>query len=160
MAVEISESERRLIEGARTASLATRSPEGFPRLVPICFALTGQRDDLGRLLLYTPLDQKPKRSADPHDLARVRDLLILPEVTLLVEHWEEDWTQLAWARMYGTAELLEPEPHEVEEHLAAIATLREKYPQYRDMALEGRPVIRVAIRRVVSWSATPADPGL
>jgi PPOX class probable F420-dependent enzyme len=152
--VVLTSAQEAVLDGARTAALATRSPEGHPRLVPICFVLGDGNDEFGRLLLYTPLDQKPKVSTDPHQLARVRDLLILPEVTLLVEHWDEDWANLGWVRLYGTAQLLEPEPDEVEEHAAAIVKLRKKYAQYRDMALDERPVIRIAILRVVSWSAS------
>jgi hypothetical protein len=83
----------------------------------------------------------------------VRDLLVLPEVTLLAERWDEDWSRLGWLRAYGTAELLEPESRERSEHAAALAALREKYSQYRDQRLEERPVIRILVTRSVSWGA-------
>ncbi len=142
---------RSFVASARSATLATSAPDGRPRLVPICFVLAPEPDALGRAVLWSPLDEKPKASSDPHGLARVRDLLVLPEATLLVDRWDEDWARLAWARLYGRGELLEPEPREVDEHAAAIAALREKYPQYRDHALEGRPVIRIVVDRVVTW---------
>ena len=100
-----------------------------------------------------PIDEKPKQSDDPRQLQRVQDLLILPEVTLLVDRWAEDWSKLAWLRLYGRGEILEPEPREVEEHAAAIAALREKYEQYRTHRLEERPIIRLTIERVRSWGA-------
>ncbi len=142
--------ERAFLAAARTAILATIDPAGQPRLVPICHVV-GDDDRLGRPRLYTPIDDKPKASPDPRRLARVRDLLILPAATLLAERWDEDWSRLAWLRVYGRAEILEPQPHEVEEHAWAVAALREKYEQYRTHRLEERPIIRISINRSISW---------
>ena len=133
-----------LLRRHRVGRLATVDTRGRPAVIPFCFVYDGK-------VFYSPLDEKPKRSADPHDLGRVQDLLVLPEVTLLVDRWSEDWTQLGWLRAYGRGVILEPEPHEREEHAAAVAALREKYPQYREQALDDRPVIRMAIDRAVSW---------
>jgi PPOX class probable F420-dependent enzyme len=143
--------ERAFVAAERRATLATTAPDGRPRLVPICFVL-GERDDaIGRPLLYTPLDEKPKRTDEPRSLARVRDLLVLPEATLLVDRWDEDWARLGWVRLYGRGELLEPEPREVEEHAAAVEALRAKYEQYLTQAIDARPVIRVTVDRALSW---------
>lgn len=151
--------EHDFVAGARRAVLATVRPDGDPRLVPICFVLADEPDDVGRPVLYSPLDEKPKASADPRDLARVRDLLVLPSVTVLVDRWSEDWGELAWLRLSGRGELMEPEPREREEHAAAVVALRAKYPQYAEHDLDGRPVIRVAIDRVQRWGEVgPALP--
>jgi PPOX class probable F420-dependent enzyme len=135
---------------ARTATLATTGSGGRPRLVPICF-IVGEDGPDGRPRLYSPLDEKPKRSTDPHDLGRVRDLLVLPEATLLIDRWSEDWSKLAWLRLECRGELLEPEPHEREEHAAAIDGLRRKYEQYASQRLEDRPVLRLTVNRAVDW---------
>jgi PPOX class probable F420-dependent enzyme len=147
---------RSFIASARTATLATLGPSGRPRLVPICFVVSGDGPDV-RLRIHTPLDDKPKRSDDPHDLARVRDLLVLPDATLLVDRWCEDWSRLGWARLDGRAVLLEPEPHERDEHAAAVTALRAKYPQYAGHRLEDRPILRITVDRVVSWGDLSAD---
>jgi hypothetical protein len=39
-----------------------------------------------------------------------------------------------------------------DERAVAIAALRAKYPQYRAMRLEERPLIRVGVERVVAWA--------
>jgi PPOX class probable F420-dependent enzyme len=148
-----SPAERRFLAEARRATLATLSPEGRPRLVPICFVLADGTDRNGRPIVYTPLDEKPKRVDDPRQLARVRDLLVLPEATLLVDRWDEDWSRLAWLRAFGTAELMEPQPHERAEHAAAVEALERKYEQYRDQVLAQRPIIRIAITAALSWGA-------
>jgi PPOX class probable F420-dependent enzyme len=141
---------------ARTATLATIGSAGRPRLVPICFVLGSPALD-GRPLIYSPLDEKPKRSPDPHQLARVRDLLILPEATLLIDRWSEDWAHLGWLRLDARAELLEPEPHERDEHAAAVAGLRAKYRQYESQRLEERPILRFTVDRALSWGDLAAD---
>jgi PPOX class probable F420-dependent enzyme len=156
--VSLSPQERAFLAGARRAILATTSPEGLPRLVPVCFVLAEAADRQGRPLVYSPIDEKSKRSDDPHELARVRDLLVLPEATLLVDRWDEDWSRLGWLRAYGTGELMEPQPHEAEEHAAAVAALRAKYPQYEQQAIDARPIIRIALNRVLSWGDLSGAP--
>ena len=148
--------QRSFADAARTATLATIGSAGRPRLVPICFVLGPAAVD-GRPRVHSPLDEKPKRSADPHELARVRDLLILPEATLLIDRWSEDWTRLGWLRLDARAELLEPEPHERDEHAAAVAALRAKYPQYESQRLEERPILRFTVDRALSWGNLAVD---
>jgi PPOX class probable F420-dependent enzyme len=147
----LTERQRAFFEDSRTVTMATRAPDGRPRLVPICFAVAPGFDTRGRAIVYSPIDQKPKQSDEPRNLARLRDMLVLPEVTLLADRWSEDWSQLGWLRAYGVGELLEPEPRERAEHDGAIAMLRERYPQYVDQDLEARPIIRIAVDRVVAW---------
>lgn len=149
----LSPPERAFLAAQRRAILATISPQGAARLVPVCFVLADEDDHLGRPIVYSPIDEKPKASADPRALRRVQDLLVLPDVSLLVDRWDEDWTRLAWLRVYGRGVLLEPQPHEREEHAAAIALLRAKYPQYATHRLEERPIIRMTLDRSRSWGA-------
>ena len=102
-------------------------------------------------IVYTPVDEKPKRSPNVAALARVRDIDARPSVTLLADRWDEEWGRLGWIRMYGTAALLAPNDADAPEHAAAVALLRAKYEQYRTHRLEALPVIRIALERVVTW---------
>ena len=89
-------------------------------------------------------------------LARVKDILVLPDVTLLVDRWDEDWSRLAWLRLIGTAELLEPEPREAAEHQLAVGgSFVSATRSTPDHALESLPVICVRIERAVGWEAHP-----
>jgi PPOX class probable F420-dependent enzyme len=142
----LSPAQRAFLAPARRAVLATIASDGRPRLVPVCFVL-----DPARPIAYSPLDDKPKRVDDVRDLARVRDILARPAVSLLVDRWDEDWTKLAWLRIGGRATLLEPAPENGSEHAAATARLRAKYPQYATHRLEANPLIRVTIDAVTSW---------
>jgi PPOX class probable F420-dependent enzyme len=140
----LSARERAFLAAARTATLATVDANGRPRLVPICFVLGVGNPPV----VYTPLDEKPKSVADPHELERVRDIVARPEVGLLVDHWSEDWSRLGWLRLGGRADLLEPAAGE---HSEAVSALRAKYAQYGAHHLEGRPIIRILVIRARSW---------
>jgi PPOX class probable F420-dependent enzyme len=107
--------------------------------VPICFAIDGG-------VLYTPLDGKPKRRP-VQQLKRVRNILSNPEVAVLVDRYDEDWSRLRYALIRGAASLLEDE----EERAAAVRCLTDKYEQYARMNIERAPVIRVRIRQITFW---------
>lgn len=132
----------------------TLAADGRPRPVPIAYAIA--EDDL-RLVLYSALDEKPKAVADPHALARVRDIRTRPRVAVLVDRWDEDWSRLAWVRLEGTATVLDPQGGAVasaaSEHALAVGLLRARYPQYAAHNLEARPVIRIEVQRVSGWRA-------
>lgn len=115
-------------------------PSGESRLIPVCFVVLGEPP-----VVYTPLDRKPKKSDDPLALARVRDIAERPDVTLLVDRWDEDWTRLAWLRIQGVADVMDVAPEDV------VAALEEKHPQYLAHDLRGRPMIRIRPTRAVDW---------
>jgi PPOX class probable F420-dependent enzyme len=130
----------------RVGRLATVAADGQPHAVPICYALLDG-------LLYTPIDEKPKRG-DPASLRRLRNIAANPRVCLTVDHYEEDWSRLAWLQVRGVASLVE----DADERTRAIAALRQRYAQYWGMDLESRPVIRITPRRVVGWGALTPGP--
>ncbi len=127
------------LEAHRVAHLATADADGRPHVVPVCFALLGGA-------IYTPLDAKPKR-VPVERLRRVRDLKTNPAVCLTVDDYDEDWHRLRWLQVRGRAALLLPG----EEQARAIAALRVRYAQYREMPLAQAPVIRIAPERVIDW---------
>jgi PPOX class probable F420-dependent enzyme len=143
----LDERSRAFLDAARTATLATIAPNGRPRLVPICFVVGADGPD-GRARLYSPIDEKPKSTADPRKLARVRDVLARPEATVLVDRWSEDWTRLGWLRLEASADLLEPGTGE---GALVVEALRAKYPQYDSHRLEARPILRFTVERAVAW---------
>ena len=132
-----SESELRFIEGQRIAHLATADAAGRPHVVPVCFA---HRD--GRI--YIAIDEKPKRS---QRLKRLRNIEENPQVALVFDRYDEDWSRLGWVLVRGAAAILDGGS----DHELALAALRERYAQYQSMALEGRPVISMTEERVSSW---------
>src|SRR5438132_1677101 len=116
------------LAAARVARLATIDPDGRPHLVPIVFALDGDT-------LYSAVDQKPKRS---QTLRRIDNARARPDVTVLVDRYEDDWARLWWIRVRGRARVLD----DGEERVHALTLLAEKYPQYRTQPPDG-PVLAV-----------------
>jgi len=123
---------------ARVARLATTDPDGRPHLVPIVFALDGDT-------LYSAVDRKRKRSSK---LRRIENARARPDVTILVDHYEEDWSGLWWIRLRGRARVLD----DGDERERALALLAEKYPQYRAEPPDG-PVLAVDVTEIRDWSA-------
>jgi PPOX class probable F420-dependent enzyme len=127
------------VTAARVARLATTDPDGRPHLVPIVFALDGET-------LYSAVDRKPKRSTK---LRRIENARARPDVTILVDHYEDDWSRLWWVRLRGRARVLD----EGDERARALELLAEKYPQYRSEPPDG-PVLAVDITDVRTWSSS------
>ena len=134
----LTEPQREFVNRARVARLATADAKGAPHLVPVCFVVEGTS-------LYITVDEKPKRTDIP--LKRIRNIQENPAVAVTIDRWDEDWSRLAWVMLRGRAEVLE----DGAEHARAQALLREKYPQYRTMAIDGLPVIALRIGRVLGW---------
>jgi PPOX class probable F420-dependent enzyme len=149
----LTDAQRALLGAARRAVLVTIRPDGTPRPVPVCFALA-ELDDSGGVVLHTPIDDKPKASTDPFRLARVRDIVARPAVSVLVDRWDEDWTQLGWLRLDGRARLLLVDAaDDAVERRNAIGALRGRYAQYATHDLESRPIIRIDVERIIGWGS-------
>jgi len=130
--------QARVLADARVARLATIDPDGRPHLVPIVFAFAGAT-------LYSAVDHKHKRS---RRLRRIENARARPDVTILVDHYDEDWQRLWWVRVRGRARVLESG----DEFEHALALLAEKYPQYREEPPHG-PVLAVDITETRTWAA-------
>ncbi|HEY1842780.1 MAG TPA: TIGR03668 family PPOX class F420-dependent oxidoreductase [Mycobacterium sp.] len=121
---------------APVARLATVAPDGRPHLVPVVFALHDE-------IIYTAVDAKPKTT---QRLRRLTNIERNPQVSVLVDHYAEDWAQLWWVRADGAATIhLDGDAMQAGRDL-----LRAKYGQYQSVSLDG-PVISVAVRRWNSW---------
>jgi PPOX class probable F420-dependent enzyme len=131
------------VQDARSGHLATVDERGRPHVVPVCFVYTDG-------LAYIVLDAKPKR-VPVTELRRVRNLLANPQVQLLVDRYNEDWSRLRYVQLRGSASLIEAGA----EHDDALARLRAKYPQYVSMAIDAAPIIRIEVLDHVAWSFTP-----
>ncbi|MDD7968874.1 TIGR03668 family PPOX class F420-dependent oxidoreductase [Actinomycetospora lemnae] len=130
---------RQRFAGARVARLATVAGDGQPHLVPVVFAV--EQDTV-----LMAVDQKPKRH---RDLKRLRNVHDNPAVSLLADHYDDDWSTLWWVRADGTASISDDAPL-----LARVrAALGERYPQHRADPPEG-PAVTVEVCRWTGWSAT------
>jgi PPOX class probable F420-dependent enzyme len=135
------------LRSQRVGRLATADSSGTPHVVPVCYTCNEQA-------VYIVLDAKPKR-VPPQHLKRVRNIVANPQVALVVDHYSEDWQELAFVLVHGSAALLLDA--DVEQH-QAVNMLRAKYEQYQAMPIEGQPVIAIQPTSVVSWGALHSQP--
>ena len=122
---------------ARVARLATTNPDGTPHVVPVVFALSGQT-------VWTAVDEKPKTTTA---LRRLDNVRARPRLSLLVDHYADDWSALWWVRADGTGTVVA-----AAEAGDGLTTLVAKYEQYQRRPPPG-PVLRIEVTRWVSWSA-------
>jgi|SRR5208283_197461 PPOX class probable F420-dependent enzyme len=127
---------------ARVAHLATADPQGAPHNIPLCFWFDGDAR------FYFAVDEKPKRATGTA-IRRMRNIAENPRVALVIDEYEEDWSSLAYVLVHGEAAVVE-DPNE---YMLALRSLRDKYPQYRAMALnpERNPIVRIETRRAHVW---------
>ena len=121
------------LAAARVGRLATVTAAGRPHVVPCCFALLGDT-------AYSAVDAKPKSTLA---LRRLDNLRANPHASLLVDHYDEDWTALWWIRVDGDGRVVE----DGAEHATALAALAHKYDQYRRQ----RPPGAVVALDVTTW---------
>ena len=132
----------RRLDGAPVGRLATVDRGGLPHVVPVVFAVVGST-------IYWAVDQKPKRSPR---LQRLRNIEANPNVQLVVDHYEDDWSRLWWVRITGHARTVQDD----DEAARALDALAQKYPQYRAKPPSG-PMVAIDAARVSSWEG--AEPG-
>jgi PPOX class probable F420-dependent enzyme len=121
---------------ARVGYLATAGVDRQPHLVPVTFAVIDE-------CVVTAVDQKPKSTTA---LRRLRNVAENPRVSVLCDHYAEDWRQLWWVRADGLAGITDDQAAED----AALSVLQSKYPQYRDDPPRG-PVLVVTVKSWTGW---------
>lgn len=129
------------LDDARSATLGTVDELGRPHLVPIVFAYEDGR-------LYTAVDLKPKSTLR---LKRLRNIEGNPNVCVLVDHYDDDWSRLWWVRLDGTARVVRSGP----ELRKSLALLTAKYEVYTAQPPPG-PAIVVRMDNLRAWSAMPS----
>jgi PPOX class probable F420-dependent enzyme len=128
---------RGLLESARVAHLALLDLHDRPRVLPVTFAVADGA-------VWSAVDQKPKRSAEP---ARLRFVRRRPEAALTVDHYDDDWSRLAWVQLLGRVGLLERDAA-----ARAMDALAAKYAPYRAERPPG-PLLRFEVERALHWRA-------
>jgi PPOX class probable F420-dependent enzyme len=137
-----------IINTARVARLATVDLECKPHLVPVVFVYDNNRD-----FYFIPIDKKTKRSR-PENLKRVRNIKENPNVALLIDEYNEDWTKLYFIMIQGKASVIggkrKLDQNEMSLLKKAHKLLRNKYPQYQKMGI-GEYVIMIMPQKVIAW---------
>jgi len=133
---------RNFLKLARVARLATSDRSAVPHNISICFWF----DEVA--YFYFVIDENPKRLTGT-GLKRMRNIAENPRVALIIDHYEEEWSYLAYVLIHGQAYVVE-DPNE---YMLALRNLRDKYPQYRTMVLsfERNPIVRIELERAHAW---------
>jgi PPOX class probable F420-dependent enzyme len=139
MRLDPDEARRRFATG-RVAYLATLRLDGTAAQVPIVFEVSGDH-------VVSVVDPKPKRT---QELARLQHIAREPRVALLVDHYEDDWQLLWWARAEGLARAV-GEGMERDEVLAGLLA---KYPQYETLEGPFGDAVIVEVALWTGWSAS------
>jgi PPOX class probable F420-dependent enzyme len=141
---------RDFLSAARIAHLATADAAAAPHAVPLCYWFDGAH-------FYFVIDEKPKQRGPGGAIKRMRNIAANPSVAIIIDHYEEDWSQLAFVMVRGRAAIVA----DGEEYMLALRNLRDKYIQYRAMTLapERNPIVRIDPERVNLWGARFAPAG-
>jgi PPOX class probable F420-dependent enzyme len=133
----IGDEARARFAAANVARLATADAQARPHIVPIVFAVLGER-------IYSAVDAKPKRTTALRRLDNVRQN---PSVSLLVDNYDDDWDALWWARADGRGRVLRADDDEARQ---AVALLKRRYPQQEAVGA----VLAVDVERWSGWTAS------
>lgn len=117
---------------------ATTYPSGEPHIIPVTFAVVGNA-------IVHMVDQKPKMT---QHLQRIVNIEASPNVSLLVDEYDDDWDQLWWVRIDGLARVATSGS----DWRDARSALIKKYAQYREWPPAGQ-VVYLEITKVTSWES-------
>ncbi len=124
------------VRSEHSGVLGTVDARRGTHLVPVVYTTV----DESRVVIA--VDAKPKRS---RRLRRLDNIERDPRVTLLIDHYSRDWTDLWWVRVDGIASIRASVSADVEQRH------RNRYPQ-----LEGHelgPWIDIEVGRLSGWMA-------
>jgi PPOX class probable F420-dependent enzyme len=129
------------IAEGRVGRLGTADSSGQPLVLPICYAFDGES-------LFSAIDAKPKTQSGER-LKRIRNIRDNAKVSVVIDHYDEDWTQLRYVIIQGQAQILTDGP----DFSRGADLLLGKYPQYRAMGLDRGTglMIKVKPARVTQW---------
>jgi PPOX class probable F420-dependent enzyme len=130
-----------LLEMARVGRMGLLDEEGAPRVLPVTFVVAEGR-------IWSAIDQKPKRAGEP---ARLRYLRRDPRAALTVDHYSDDWEELAWVQVLGTVRILD-----LAEGALGLGALSAKYEQYREKRPPG-PLLALRPERYLWWRAADRE---
>ena len=124
---------------ARVARLATVDADGGPHLVPIVFVVVEDT-------VWSAIDSKPKST---RALRRLDNIRVNPWVSLLVDHYSDDWTACGgsgWTATPGSSSH-EPAPVRRSRPCPEVPSVPADAP--------AGPLLGVTANRWASWSHTP-----
>jgi len=140
MSLKLNQKTMTLIKGAKVARLATVDQKSQPYVVPVVFVFHENS-------FFIPLDEKVK-SVNPRKLKRVKNIEKNPNVTLLIDKYQNDWKKLFFLMIHGKATVIDRKNSKLMDKIHKL--LISKYPQYKKIGV-GNSCITIKPTKVTFW---------
>ena len=140
MSLKLNQKTITLIKGTKVARLATLDQKSNPYVVPVVFVFYENS-------FFIPLDEKTK-TVNPRKLKRVKNIEKNPNVTLLIDRYQNDWKKLFFLMIHGKATLIDEKNSKLRDKIHKL--LISKYPQYKKIGI-GNSCIRIKPQRMIHW---------
>jgi len=141
MSLKLNQKTMTLIKGAKVARLATVDQKSHPYVVPVVFVFHENS-------FFIPLDEKVK-TVNPRKLKRVKNIEKNPNVTLLIDKYQNDWKKLFFLMIHGKATVIDGKNTKLMDIIHKL--LVSKYPQYKKIGI-GNYCIMINPTKVTFWN--------
>ncbi len=138
--MKFNQKTKTLIKRAKVARLATVDQKSHPYVVPVVFVFHENS-------FFIPLDDKTK-SVNPKKLKRVKNIVGNPNVTLLIDKYQNDWKKLFFLMIHGTATVIDGKNSKLMDKIHKL--LISKYPQYKKIGI-GNSCIKIRPQKAIFW---------
>jgi len=141
MSLKLNQKTMALIKGAKVARLATVDQKSHPYVVPIVFVIHENS-------FFIPLDEKVK-TVNARKLKRVKNIEKNPNVTILIDKYQNDWKKLFFLMIHGKATVIDSNNNKLMDKVHKL--LISKYPQYKRIGV-GNSCIKINPTKVTYWN--------
>ncbi len=140
MSLKLNQKTKALIKGAKVARLSTVDQKSYPYVVPVVFVFHENS-------FFIPLDEK-KKTVNSRNLKRVKNIEKNPNVTLLIDKYQNDWKKLFFLMIHGKAKVIDGNNKLIDKIHKLLVS---KYPQYKKIGI-GNSCIKIEPTKVRFWS--------
>jgi len=141
MSLKLNQKTMTLIKEAKVARLSTVDQKSHPYVVPVVFVFHENS-------FFIPLDEKTK-TVNSRNLKRVKNIEKNPNVTLLIDKYQNDWKKLFFLIIHGKATVIDGKNSKLMDKIHKL--LISKYPQYKKIGL-GNSCITIKPTKVIFWN--------
>ncbi len=139
--MKLNQKTKALIKGAKVARLATIDQKSHPYVVPVVFVFHENS-------FFIPLDEKVK-TVNARKLKRVKNIEKNPNVTLLIDKYQNDWKKIFFLMIHGKATVIDGKNSKIMDKIHKLLIL--KYPQYKKIGI-GNSFITINPTKVTFWN--------
>ncbi len=139
--MKLNQKTKALIKRSKVARLATVDQKSHPYVVPVVFVFHENS-------FFIPIDEKVK-TVNARKLKRVKNIEKNPNVTLLIDKYQNDWKKLFFLMIHGKATVIDGKNNKLMDKIHKL--LISKYPQYKKIGV-GNSCIKINPTKVTFWN--------